>query len=1000
MDSFRAIRAQLQLFRGLLWRRQAARVAAYALAGLLVVAYVGPVAAVAASDRAVLPLRWVLLALALLGVAAIVAGVILPRRRLRRDGDVARVVGVAAPKLASDLLSAVELEAELERAPRFSADLAIALAKDAHQRLELVDPERVAPPGAARRAGVVLLVAAAGYVAGALLAPAILRAGWARLANPPRIAELALRAAPVSEPLVGDIRLVLTYPPYTRRPPLVVPAASGDLVAPRGTRIALETLALRPAAAAHMAFDNPAEDMPLAIEGRTLRGQLQVDKPRQFRFVLTPPKGGRPLVEANAHRIDVEPDRAPRVELIAPADELDVSARRRVELAYNIDDDYGIGEIALVWKGNGKEERKLLAPPAPGARSAQQKFYWDLNEITMGPGTRIAYHLEAKDNDDVGGPNVGQSKTFYLRIFSPRERHDQVVAREQEVFEEAVAALGTRLEAAAEDVEAHRAGHEEVERLLADVAGLLTLLAVDPMAPKGLKPELEGMHARLEKLVLDEQVLVADIAARLQHGGAVPKGAFAEPDRRMAPELERDVLELEDWIARQRLEDLLAISDELKQHRDKLKDLMEQYKRSSSPELRAEIEREIKAIEQRIAELQAKASQLGGEVADRFMNADAMDADSAQDCFQKVRELLDAGDVAGANKQLERCSRLADEQAQALENGLRGLRGDRFSEEEKTLGELMGEIADLEREQRSVAKDADELLDRYKERAAKAARDKASPQVEKARKTLEKLKKEVNDVPRNGLTPFSQEEMDALKQRLDDVGKMLNEGDIPEALAMAKHAEEGLKTIGADIEDDVSDGHPWSNRTLEAGDRVGRAEPVAKQLIDELQKATPSPQEMMEPSDRQRMSDLKRKERELRDRAQKLAQKAQKQGKELPGASGEMAEKGLGEAGEQMGRAEERMDAPDPMGAREESQGAADKLSELQDKMKRSARKQQMVGREDGRGLDDEVVKIPGSEAYKPSEAFREDILDAMKKEKPPDAFKDQVKRYYEELVK
>ncbi|HKA87975.1 MAG TPA: hypothetical protein VKE22_09930, partial [Haliangiales bacterium] len=39
-------------------------------------------------------------------------------------------------------------------------------------------------------------------------------------------------------------------------------------------------------------------------------------------------------------------------------------------------------------------------------------------------------------------------------------------------------------------------------------------------------------------------------------------------------------------------------------------------------------------------------------------------------------------------------------------------------------------------------------------------------------------------------------------------------------------------------------------------------------------------------------------------------------------------------------------------------------------------------------------------ELLQPPEAFREDILDAMKKEKPPAPYKDQVKRYYEELVK
>jgi hypothetical protein len=55
---------------------------------------------------------------------------------------------------------------------------------------------------------------------------------------------------------------------------------------------------------------------------------------------------------------------------------------------------------------------------------------------------------------------------------------------------------------------------------------------------------------------------------------------------------------------------------------------------------------------------------------------------------------------------------------------------------------------------------------------------------------------------------------------------------------------------------------------------------------------------------------------------------------------------------------------------------------------------------QNGRNPDEEPVKIPGSDEYKPPETFREDILDAMKKEKPPDQYKDQVKRYYEELVK
>src|SRR5262249_15580212 len=148
---------------------------------------------------------------------------------------------------------------------------------------------------------------------------------------------------------------------------------------------------------------------------------------------------------------------------------------------------------------------------------------------------------------------------------------------------------------------------------------------------------------------------------------------------------------------------------------------------------------------------------------------------------------------------------------------------------------------------------------------------------------------------------------------------------------------------------------------------------------------------IMSGADRQKSNDLRRKQKILRERAERLAQKAQRKSKELPGQAGDVSQKGLGEAGEQMGRAEDRLRAPDPMSAHDEAQGAADKLGDLQKKMNRSARPTMMGNGPGGNGnRDEEPVKIPGSDEYKPPEAFREDILDAMKKAKPPDAYKDQ----------
>jgi hypothetical protein len=308
----------------------------------------------------------------------------------------------------------------------------------------------------------------------------------------------------------------------------------------------------------------------------------------------------------------------------------------------------------------------------------------------------------------------------------------------------------------------------------------------------------------------------------------------------------------------------------------------------------------------------------------------------------------------------------------------------------------MDQVGDLQKQQQQVADEADEVERGYKKRAADTARTRSTPQKEKAKKTLDRLKKAVDDIPRDGLSPFSQEEHDAVEKRLDDIGKMLDEGDVAEALSMAKHAEEGLQNIEGDVEDDVGHDHPWSDRSGEALEKVTGAQPVAHELIEELEQATPSPEEIMSPAERQKLQSLRNQEQALAEKAKQLADKAGKD-KDLPGESGSVAQQGLGEAGDSMGHASDRMGANDPMGSHEESQDAADKLSQLRGKMQQAARPSQAQGQ---RGMDEEPVKIPNSDQYKPSEEFREDIIDAMKKEKPPETYKDQVKRYYEELVK
>jgi hypothetical protein len=981
-------------------RTQARRVALAVLAVVVVLLVVAPVAAGWLSELVAVHVRdALLLALLVAGTVYAVFGQLLPRRRWRQREEVARVVGRAHPEVASDLLSAVQLETEVANGPvRFSPELAVALGEATAARVAPLDPARVVP---GRHALALRVLAGTVVIHGLAVALAwpLWKRGWALLADPPDPAVAAQVPTSVAESLVGDLRITLHYPTYMRREPLVIPVSSGDLVAPRGTRIELSTTALRPLSGARLVFDGATPDQPidsvaLSVDGLLVAGSFVVDKAAAFRFQLERP-GARPLVEAEPHRVEIEPDHAPQVELIAPAEELDVSSRRRVELAYSVEDDHGIAEMALVWRGvGGKIERKPLPMPSGRLRTAQGKFYWDLNDAALTPGSRIAYHLEAKDNDSAYGPNIGTSKIFYLRVFSPRERHEDILARQQALLEQLLGHLGDRLERPEDELARHRDLHAAGERLLVELGALTTLLDQDTLAPKGLDAELGQMHQRFDKLMRAEQALLIDLEQQqLRRPGA--KVPLPDHDKKVVTELERDALMFDDWIGRQQVEEMLAISDELKQHRERLKELLEKYDRNPSAELRQEIEREMRAIEQRMAELQEKASKLSSEVADRFMNADAMETAENEDCFAEVRRLLDANQTKAAAAKLEECSKQADEAMSSLEDSLEGLRGDRFSAQEKAFQELMGEVADLEQAQQNLAREADDITRRYKEKAAQAAGAQKQAEKEQAKRTLDKLKKQAGQIPREGLTPFSQEEHEAVMKRLQNTEEMLGDGDVPEALAMAKQAQEGLEAMSGDLEDDIQDGQPWSDKTGDALDQTAESRPLAEQLVEDLESAMPSPDQMMTPEDRQKLAELRRRQKALSEKTKRLGEKAQKQKGELPGQAGDAMKQGLDEAGEMMGRGEERFGDADPVGGRDQAEKAAERLGKIGKEAQRAARPSQ------GRSAqNNEPVKIPGSDQYKPPQEFREDILDAMKKDKAPRQYEDQVKRYYEELVK
>jgi hypothetical protein len=979
--------------RRLLWHA-ALRIGACATGLALLCVLAALVVAGAASAHRAPSLAGVLVGAGAIAMASGFVRFAVQARRWRDDRHIARFVG------GSDLLSTVELSGADNR--WFSPDLIAALGERAAAQVGTLDLATLLP-GRALRAPLAFVTGTAALVMAApFVAPDFMARGWAQAVG----GAGSLAALSSAEPVVGDIEIRLQYPSYTGRPPTVLPGASGDFRALPGTAVEIRTVATRNVDQARLLFtptgSPPSQgtsagqrktmasvpsELAMAVDGRQLHARFTVAEAADYRFYLRSKTGS--IREEHPHKIALEDDATPTVELYAPADELDVEDRKRVELAYTAEDDYGIAEIALVWAAEGStaaERMPLWSAAGDRRRSTQGKFLWDLADLPLAPGSRVGYHVEVVDNNSVTGPNIGRSRTFYLRVLSPHERHDQLVARQAELFEDMVRLLGGRLIVEQSDLPGHQALHRRAQRLVASLDALLGDLDNDELAGRDLQTALAAMRGRLGKLVAAEGKLLASKA---------PGPRLGASDRRNVRELERDVLTLADWIDRQRLESLLALTDEITDRRKRLGDLFEEFARTGSSDTRAEIERELRALEKAIAELGAREGRLSADVADQFVNMEAVQSESAQDCLGQVRRLLDAGQVEAAAAQMQRCNQDFESSKQQLEQALSDLRGERFAEQERKLNELTGELADLAQDEAAIAQQADEIMRGYSERAAELMKGKLKEATAKARKLAARLRKQLDRVPGAGLTPFAHEELPIVGKRLEDVERMLDDGDLAEALAMARQAELSLDAVEAELGADLDTGDPWSDRTPQAYNEIADAVPLARQLVKELDQATPRPEEVLDDGERRRLGQLGRRQQALRDRATRLADKARRMAKELPGNAGEAMSQGVDQAGEHMQRGEERMRGHDPSGARQQARAAADALEQALRDSQSAAR-----GGAAQHGLRrDEPIRIPGSDDYRAPEEFREQILEAMKKS-APSGFAEQVKRYYEELIK
>ncbi len=373
---------------------------------------------------------------------AVFFGVFLATRQVGDRSRTARLLAAKVPSLSLDVLGAVELHNELERGGdgAFSSDLARAFLERTDARSAQVRTDEVVDTKLRRQSGYALGGALLLFVLALALFGARFQEGL-KLALVPAHSETQ---APALEPITGDVELSYRYPAYTGLAPKTVPGTNGEIVAPVGTEVTIKTRSDREVAQAKLWID--AQALPLKVTGgRALEGSFVIAKSGQYHFTFHDAKG-RQTAEGPNSSITAQPDAAPEVTILTPAEELEVDPRQKVTLKFEASDDYGLTELQLLYRLPGKAEEKLALRHDEGRRT-RGTYTWDLGTLTLRPGDRITYQVQAKDNDAVAGAKPGTSRTQVLKVYSAAEHRAAALEKAAALWEKLVSHLGDRLEA-------------------------------------------------------------------------------------------------------------------------------------------------------------------------------------------------------------------------------------------------------------------------------------------------------------------------------------------------------------------------------------------------------------------------------------------------------------------------------------------------------------------------------------------------------------------------
>jgi hypothetical protein len=792
------------------------------------------------------------------------------------------------------------------------------------------------------------------------------------------------RAHVVPLPEVAGLRITSFPPEYSRLPSAV--QTGGHISALKGTVVKLDITPTKEISEGKIVLSRKnvvplkKTDSP-ALEGSLVllsEGAYHIELKDQFGFTNPSPL---------RYQIRLIPDEAPRVEIVDPAHDRQVTGNETLPLVYNAHDDFGITEIRLGFRVTGKKEHKIVLWKGSGEKTFSLKLYrWDLDSLVLSPGDRLEYWLEVVDNDTISGFKEGYSQILSLIV---KDFLKAVEERNQGIREIADALLD----------------------LLAD--HLESSAGAPPQTTLTKKELTERAREILKKVDenlarFDQERDVADPARydmeMLQRNLAAAVERMENQEHEtITSRLERMALLAEDIAKRARMEDVQALAQDIRNRERRLLSRLEELQNNLTDAGRAEALEELAKLQELLNKLMNALSQMADKLPDDFVNSDALKGMEFQDMFQGLEEIaekLREGDLDGALQ-------AARDLLQSLGQMLAALSQAGMESQMAEFGRLRSEMTTNESELSKIIAEQQEVL----------------LKTEELNRSLEKR-----------VEAFVAQKLEALREDLRDVVRKL-EKILPriEERGMAMEMERSL---------DQGNLGKFTKYLDQLGERLGvagasdaQSQALLAKLKALMKALNPEPSELARKEEKKQLTELARREKSLQERTHAIRERLALLSQVFPIVDPRLMED-IGQASELMGQAQGKLENHDPPGAIPPEREALKRLTKSQRGMR--ALSQQMARRMgryaqrlawgfdpwpgwySGRwlplpslpqpslkgfrrdqgytGIRREEFPTPSKDAHQVPKMYREEIMEALK-EGFPSEYQKQVNKYFQNLA-